>query len=116
VINNLTAAQQFISKARGAGCGVMLDDFGKGLSSFTHLRQFSVDGLKIDGDFIRQMAQSDVDRTIVESINMVGHRLGAITVAEQVENEETLTLLRAIGVDRAQGFVLARPQPLEALF
>ena len=116
VINNLTAAQQFISKARGAGCGVMLDDFGKGLSSFTHLRQFSVDGLKNDGDFVRQMAQSDVDRTIVESINMVGHRLGAITVAEQVENEETLTLLRAIGVDRAQGFVLARPQPLEALF
>ncbi|MBP0582050.1 PAS domain-containing protein [Labrys sp. LIt4] len=116
VINNLAAAQQFLSKARAAGCGVMLDDFGKGLSSFTYLRQFSVDGLKIDGDFVRQMAQSEVDRAIVESINTVGHRLGAFTVAEQVENEETLALLRALGVDRAQGFALARPHPLDALF
>ncbi|MGJ4854917.1 PAS domain-containing protein [Labrys sp. La1] len=116
VINNLAAAQQFLSRARAAGCGVILDDFGKGLSSFTYLRQFSVDGLKIDGDFIRQMTQSEVDRAIVESINTVGHRLGAITVAEQVEDEETLALLRGLGVDQAQGFILARPQPLDALF
>lgn len=116
VINNLTAAQQFLSKARAAGCGVMLDDFGKGLSSFTYLRQFAVDGLKIDGDFVRQMAQSEVDRAIVESINMVAHRLDAVTVAEQVEDEETLALLRAMGIDQAQGFALARPQPLDMLF
>lgn len=116
MINNLTAAQQFLSKARAAGCGVMLDDFGKGLSSFTYLRQFAVDGLKIDGDFVRQMARSEVDRAIVESINMVAHRLDAVTVAEQVEDEETLALLRAMGIDQAQGFALARPQPLDMLF
>ena len=116
VINNLTAARNFLSRARAAGCGVMLDDFGSGLSSFSYLRQFPVSGLKIDGAFIRQMAENDIDRAIVESINAVGHRLGAITVAEQVEDEATLALARAMGIDRAQGFVIARPRPFESLF
>lgn len=116
VINNLTAAKQFLSKARTAGCGVMLDDFGTGLSSFTYLRQFPVNGLKIDGGFIRQMTENDLDRAIVESINAVGHRLGAVTVAEQVEDEKTLELVREMGIDQAQGFAIALPQPLETIF
>ena len=115
VINNLSAAKQFLSRARAAGCGVILDDFGAGHSSFTYLRQFPVDGVKIDGSFIRQMAGSEVDRAIVESINTIGHRLGAVTVAEQVEDDHTLNLVRAIGVDRAQGFVIGRPRPLDTL-
>lgn len=116
VINNLAVAKQFLSRARAAGCGVLLDDFGTGLSSFIYLRQFPVDGVKIDGSFIRQMTENPIDRTIVESINAVGHRLGAVTVAEQVEDEATLELVRAMGVDRAQGFAISRPEPFDSLF
>jgi diguanylate cyclase (GGDEF)-like protein/PAS domain S-box-containing protein len=116
VINNLAVAKQFLSRARAAGCGVLLDDFGTGLSSFIYLRQFPVDGVKIDGSFIRQMTENPIDRTIVESINAVGHRLGAVTVAEQVEDDATLDLVRAMGVDRAQGFAISRPAPFDNLF
>ena len=116
VIDNLLAAGSFVSKARSAGCGVVLDDFGTGLSSFAYLRQFPVDALKIDGDFIRQMTESAVDRAIVESINAIGHRLGALTVAEQVEDDATLDLVRAMGIDLAQGFAIARPIPLDTIF
>jgi diguanylate cyclase (GGDEF)-like protein len=113
MINNLGAAGQFVSRARGAGCRVVLDDFGTGLSSFSYLRQFPVDGLKIDGGFIRQVVGSEVDRAIVESINAIGHRLGAITIAEHVEDEETLEIVRAMGIDQAQGFAVGRPQPID---
>lgn len=116
VMNNLSAAKQFLSKARTAGCGVILDDFGTGLSSFSYLRQFPVNGLKIDGSFIRQVTENDLDRAIVESINAVGHRLGAMTVAEQVEDKRTLELVKAMGVDQAQGYAIAMPQPLETIF
>ncbi|OWJ66731.1 PAS domain-containing protein [Inquilinus limosus] len=116
VINNLAAASRFVAKVRAAGCAVVLDDFGSGLSSFAYLRQFPVDGLKIDGGFIRQITTSAVDRVIVESINAIGHRLGTVTVAEQVEDEETLALVRAMGIDQAQGFAVGRPRPLDALF
>ncbi|TSD85001.1 PAS domain S-box protein [Mycobacterium sp. KBS0706] len=110
------AAGRFVARARAAGCAVMLDDFGSGLSSFAYLRQFAVDGLKIDGGFIRQIATSAVDRAIVESINAIGHRLGAVTIAEQVEDDETLALVRAMGIDQAQGFAVERPRPLDSLF
>lgn len=116
VMNNLSAAKQFLSRARTAGCGVILDDFGTGLSSFSYLRQFPVNGLKIDGSFIRQVAENDLDRAIVESINAVGHRLGAVTVAEQVEDERTLELVKVMGIDQAQGYAIARPRPLESIF
>lgn len=116
VINHLAVAKQFLSRARAAGCGVLLDDFGTGLSSFIYLRQFPVDGVKIDGSFIRQMTENPIDRTIVESINAVGHRLGAVTVAEQVEDAATLELVRAMGVDRAQGYAISRPAPFDNLF
>lgn len=113
VIDNFSAARQFVSRARAAGCRVFLDDFGKGLSSFGYLRQFPVDGMKIDGGFIRHMATSEVDRAIVESISTIGHRLGVVTVAEHIEDAATLALVKAMGIDRAQGFAIARPRPLE---
>lgn len=116
LINNVAAARQFITNARSAGCRIVLDDFGNGLSSFTYLREYPVDGIKIDGGFIRGLSSSHVDRTIVESINAIGHRLDAFTIAEQVEDEITLGLVRDIGLDQAQGFAIARPQPLGELF
>jgi diguanylate cyclase (GGDEF)-like protein/PAS domain S-box-containing protein len=116
VINNLSAATQFLSMVRAAGCRVTLDDFGNGLSSFAYLRQFPVDGIKIDGSFIREMAANEIDRAIVESINAIGHRLGVTTTAEQVEDDMTLEIIRAMGIDQAQGFAIARPKPLDTIF
>lgn len=113
LINNMAAASRLVAEMRSAGCTVALDDFGAGLSSFAYLKQFPVDYLKIDGSFIRHLAASAVDREIVSSINDIGHRLGILTVAESVEDEQTLHTLRAIGVDYAQGYVIGRPMPLE---
>lgn len=115
IINNLSAARRFVPSVRAAGCRVILDDFGTGTSPFTYLRQFRVDGLKIDGRLISEMTGSEIDRAIVESINTIGHRLGAITIAEQVEDEATLALVRAMGIDQAQGFAIARPERLDNL-
>jgi len=114
LINNMAAAKRLVAEMRHAGCTVALDDFGTGLSSFAYLKQFPVDYLKIDGSFIRHLATNAVDREIVSSINDIGHRLGVSTVAESVEDEQTLEALRVIGVDFAQGYVIGRPQPLDA--
>ncbi|MFC4519324.1 diguanylate cyclase [Cupriavidus pinatubonensis] len=113
LINNMAAANRVVTEMRRAGCTVALDDFGSGLSSFAYLKQFPVDYLKIDGSFIRNLADNMVDREIVSSINDIGHRLGVKTVAEWVEDERTLNALRAIGVDYAQGYAIGRPVPLD---
>ncbi|UXZ37517.1 diguanylate cyclase [Cupriavidus gilardii] len=113
LINNMAAANRLVAEMRKAGCTMALDDFGAGLSSFAYLKQFPVDYLKIDGSFIRHLASSAVDREIVSSINDIGHRLGIHTVAESVEDEATLDVLREIGVDYAQGYAIGRPMPLE---
>lgn len=113
LINNMAAANRLVADMRKAGCTMALDDFGAGLSSFAYLKQFPVDYLKIDGSFIRHLAASAVDREIVSSINDIGHRLGIRTVAESVEDEATLDVLREIGVDYAQGYAIGRPMPLE---
>jgi Amt family ammonium transporter len=112
---NLKKAQDFISELRALGCKFALDDFGSGLSSFGYLKHLSVDYLKIDGIFIRELAQSPIDRAMVDSINTIGHIMGLKTVAEFVEDGATLEVLRQLGVDYAQGYHLGQPQPLESL-
>ncbi|EAZ99955.1 ammonium transporter [Marinobacter sp. ELB17] len=112
---DLKKAQDFIGELRTLGCKFALDDFGSGLSSFGYLRHLSVDYLKIDGIFIRELAQSPIDRAIVDSINTIGHIMGLKTVAEFVEDGATHEILHQLGVDYAQGYHLGRPQPLESL-
>jgi diguanylate cyclase (GGDEF)-like protein/PAS domain S-box-containing protein len=115
LINNLTHAGRLVEDLRAAGYAIMLDDFGTGLSSFAYLEQFPIDYLKIDGGFVRKLTGNFVDRAIVESINDIGHKLGATTIAEFVEDAETLDALREIGIDMAQGYHIARPEPLDDL-
>ncbi len=115
LINNITHAGRLVEDLRAAGYAIMLDDFGAGLSSFAYLEQFPVDYLKIDGGFVRKAVTHPIDRAIVESINDVGHKIGAVTIAEFVEDEETLDLVREIGIDMAQGWHVGRPEPLEDL-
>jgi len=111
-IANLTAAEDFITALKDIGCQFALDDFGCGFSSFAYLKHLPVDKLKIDGGFVKGMAHSSVDQAMVESMNQVAHALGKQTVAECVENEETLQLLKEMGIDRAQGHYIGRPSPI----
>ena len=109
-IANLSAAATFIGALKQIGCQFALDDFGSGFSSFAYLKHLPVDKLKIDGSFVQNMAQSAVDQAMVKSMNEVAHALGKVTIAEYVENRESLELLREIGVDFAQGNFLGKPR------
>ena len=112
VIANLGKAQQFIARLRAMGCRFSLDDFGSGLSSFAYLRSLKVDFLKIDGVFVRDIASNEINRALVRAIYEVGHVMGIQTVAEFVENEAALDIVRDMGIDYAQGYALDRPRPL----
>lgn len=109
-IANLENAQQFIEDVKSFGCLIALDDFGSGMSSFNYLRSLSVDYLKIDGMFIKDMETSGVDSAMTEAINNVGKILGLRTVAEFVETPGLVKLLREMGVDYAQGYGVHKPE------
>jgi EAL domain-containing protein (putative c-di-GMP-specific phosphodiesterase class I) len=114
-MGNLAVANKFILELRRLGCRFALDDFGSGLSSFNYLKNLSVDYLKIDGAFVRDMAHNEVDRAMVEAIHRIGHEVGLKTIAEFVDSEQTLEVLKRIGVDYAQGNYVHVPQPLASL-
>jgi len=109
-IANLSAASKFISRLKDIGCQFALDDFGSGFCSFAYLKKLPVDKLKIDGSFVQSLACTTVDQAMVQSMNQIAHALGKQTIAEFVENEATLNLLRDYGVDYAQGNFLGKPQ------
>jgi len=114
-IANLSNASEFILSVKKTGCMFALDDFGSGLSSYAYLKNLPVDFLKIDGMFIKNMDNNPYDYAVVKSITEIGHFMGKKIIAEFVENEGILTLLREIGVDYAQGYVIAKPQSLSTL-
>ncbi|MFI4907315.1 MAG: EAL domain-containing protein [Steroidobacterales bacterium] len=114
-VTNLSNATFVMRELKARGCKFALDDFGTGLSSFMYLKTLPVDYLKIDGQFISHVADDAVDRSMVEAICKVGKALGIETVAECVESQAVLDELNRIGVDYAQGFFLARPEPIERL-
>lgn len=112
---NLSFTKQFISKIKKYGCKFSLDDFGSGYSSYSYLKNLQVDYLKIDGAFVKDIANNKADVAIVKSMNEIAHSLGLKTIAEYVENERILEILRTIGVDYAQGFGIHKPMPLADL-
>ena len=115
VIRNLSEALTFINAMRELGCKFALDDFGSGLSSFAYLKRFNVDFLKIDGNLVRDMTVDYTDQVMVSAINEIGHAMNISTIAEFVETEDDITLLKTLQVDYAQGFAISRPEPLETL-
>jgi diguanylate cyclase (GGDEF)-like protein/PAS domain S-box-containing protein len=114
-IANLASAIRFIQVLKALGCRFALDDFGSGLSSFAYLKTLPVDFVKIDGVFVKDVADDSIARAMVKSISEIGHLMGKKTVAEFVENENILARLGPLGVDYAQGYALGQPRPLEEM-
>ncbi len=114
-ISNLSDASAFIMEMKKTGCTFALDDFGSGMSSYAYLKNLPVDLIKIDGIFVKNMESNSVDYALVKSICEVGHFMNKKVVAEFVENDAILNLLREIGVDYAQGYVIDKPGPLDRL-
>ena len=108
-------AIKFIGTLKGLGCRFALDDFGSGLSSFAYLKNLPVDYLKIDGLFVKDIADDPIDHAMVKSINEIGHVMGMKTIAEFVENDMIRGMLKEIGVDYAQGYGIHKPQLLTQL-
>lgn len=109
-IANMDRAIQFIHTLRAMGCKFALDDFGSGLSSFAYLRNLPVDYLKIDGSFVRGIADDPVNHAMVEAICRVAQVMKLTTVAEFVETEQELSILKTLGVHYGQGYLLHRPE------
>ncbi len=112
-IYNIHIAKDFLRTLRTQGYEFALDDFGMGFSSFYQLKNLDVDYLKIDGSFVRNLSNDPVDKHLVTAMVHLAGSLGKQTIAEFVEDQETLDILRSIGVDCAQGFHIGRPRPLD---
>ncbi len=106
-------AQAFITALKKRGCRFSLDDFGAGLSSFAYLKNFSVDTLKIDGSFIRDICSNRISESMVAAITQVAKVMDLQTVAEYVESAESMDVIRRLGVDYAQGHLVGKPRPLD---
>lgn len=111
-LTNLSATQELIEKTASLGCEFALDDFGTGTSSYEYLRQLKVDYVKIDGMFVRDIETDPINRKMVESIVGIAKAKNVKVVAECVETQEALTVLKTLGVDYYQGYVSHRPEPL----
>ncbi len=114
-IAQLAQARRGMARLRELGLALVLDDFGSGYSSYQYLKHLPVDVVKVDGAFIRDITRAPEDLALARSINEIAHLLGKRTVAEHVEDEATLELVREIGFDYAQGFYIRKPEPLQGL-
>jgi diguanylate cyclase (GGDEF)-like protein len=110
-ISNYEQTKRMVVNLRALGCRFALDDFGAGFNSYSYLKHFPVDILKIDGGFITDLDNDPVDQLLVKSMIDIAHSLGKKTVAEFVERQSTLDLLRSYGVDFVQGYLVGKPQP-----
>lgn len=108
-IHNVKGLMEIISDMKEIGISFALDDFGSGFSSFVYLKYFDTDFVKIDGEFIKNITVNEKDRIFVKHIHQIAKEFGKETIAEYVEDEETLAILKEIGVDYAQGYHYGRP-------
>ena len=109
---NIDRARRFAELIGELGCEFALDDFGAGFASFYYLKHLAFDLLKIDGEFVTDLTTSRTNQLVVKAVVDIARGLGKRTIAEFVEDAETLQLLRGMGVDFAQGFYVAKPAPL----
>jgi diguanylate cyclase (GGDEF)-like protein/PAS domain S-box-containing protein len=114
-VTNAERVAHLMQEVRALGCRFALDDFGNGMSSFGLLKRLPIDYLKIDGSFVKGIAEDRIDYAMVEAIHRVGHVMGIKTVAEYVSKQQIADRLADIGVDYGQGYALGRPAPLSDL-
>jgi EAL domain-containing protein (putative c-di-GMP-specific phosphodiesterase class I) len=108
-VADLHDAQRLIDALGRMGCGVCLDDFGTGFSSFAYLKHLQADTLKIDGSFIRDLHADTDNQVFVKAMTAMAKGLGKTVIAECVEDERVLFMLKAFGIDMVQGYLLDRP-------
>ena len=111
-ISNFSVAVELARRIREMGSGIALDDFGSGLSSFGYLKNLPIDVLKIDGQFVQDIVDNTVDQAMVRAINEVARSMGILTIAEFVESQAAVDVLRDIGIDYVQGYHIGKPGPL----
>ena len=114
-VANVEKSVEFINSIKQLGARFSLDDFGTGLSSFSYLKQFPVDFLKIDGEFVRDIIDDDKSYVFVRSMTEVGHCLDMEVIAEFVESDTMFNKLREANVDYIQGYQVGKPVPIESL-
>ncbi|MGE4512013.1 MAG: EAL domain-containing protein, partial [Sulfurimonadaceae bacterium] len=114
-IENLHLSIPFFTLLKEKGFAFSLDDFGTGLSSFAYLKSLPVDYLKIDGVFIKDILNNEIDKGMVESIHKISSLMQIKTVAEYVENDQITDTLKEIGIDYAQGYAIAKPRPIKEI-
>jgi EAL domain-containing protein (putative c-di-GMP-specific phosphodiesterase class I) len=112
VLADVAAAARFAGRMKALGCRFALDDFGTGYAALTYLKEIPFDYIKIDVDFVRDLHSNGRSRLIVEGVVAIARCVGQQTIAEGVEDAASLALLRELGVDHAQGFLLGRPRAL----
>jgi len=110
-VSNLSLLEKFVLDVKLQGFSFAIDDFGSGYSSFQYIKRFPVDYIKIEGEFIKNMLHDEVYLAFVKSIVTLAKELGIKTIAEYVEDGETLAAVSALGIDFAQGYHISRPQP-----
>lgn len=111
-VNDLEKASRLITELRADGFRFALDDFGKGMSSFSYLRTLPVDFLKIDGSLVENIDVNKVDLCMVEAINRIAQEMGIKTIAEYVKSQQVIDMLQDMGVNYVQGFGIHQPEPL----
>jgi EAL domain-containing protein (putative c-di-GMP-specific phosphodiesterase class I) len=114
LMGDIDAGEAFARGLAELGCSLALDDFGTGFGSFTYLKKLPIRYLKIDIDFVRELGSNRANQHLVKAIVGLARDFGYETIAEGVENSETLALLKDYGVDFAQGFHLGRPSPIDS--
>jgi EAL domain-containing protein (putative c-di-GMP-specific phosphodiesterase class I) len=114
-IANLAQATHFFREIKKLGCRTTLDNFGSAMFSITSLDVLQMDYLKIDGSFVKDIAQNRIAQVLVDAINHVAHEMSARTVAGWTENSAILGTLKEIGVDHAQGYAISRPRLMAEL-
>lgn len=110
-VANFEQTRGMVARIRALGCHFALDDFGTGFSSFNYLKNFPVDYVKIDGQFIQNLIEDETDQVLVKAMIEIAHKLGKRTVAEFVEKQSVFRLLESFGIDYVQGFLLGKPSP-----
>lgn len=114
-IAHLPDTVDLMQELHRVGCRLALDDFGTGHAGGEHLRHLPLDYVKIDGAFVRALGADAEGGVLLRALNAVAHYAGVATIAENVEDAETLAELRAMGVDYAQGYGIEKPRTLEGL-